>query len=183
MLTLRRTLGLLLLCLALLCGLMTLAASGSSVEYSVAKSREIDRRFRLAAASITAFERDHGRLPSPAEFHAVFPQGDDQVFFIRLAEPGSDQCDEASGTYSRLRGRDYVLSVWRGEWTECYAPSKGMSTLSLNPADYTMLGSVARDQSSFAAAGIACLLLAMLLWRRWGRSANNTPRDRGGGVT
>lgn len=168
MLTFRRTVSLLLICVGLVCSLGALVTSGVGLEDSIAKSRVMDGEFRRAAAAIGGFERAHGRLPSPAEFDADLAFNAHGPYQIRLASPGFRDCDGVIPAISQLQPPNYVLTAWRGEWTDCYAPTMGLSTLGLTPDDYAMLGSAALDHWVFGGGTFTCFLLAILLWRRWG---------------
>lgn len=68
--------------------------------------------------------------------------------------------------------RRAVSIVWRGEWWECYAPTRHMSTLLLNPAAYTMSGAVWLYTVAFSSFAAVCLLVALKMNVRRKRSGD-----------
>lgn len=119
-----------------------------------------------SSATYNAFYREHHRLPDDRELTALGLTRFMQYTEISIAEPGFAECERDDGRFSRLRAPDYVLVTWRGEWNDCFAPTKGFSTVLLNARDFTTFGSVGRDQLIFGVAAALCLLAACLCWRR-----------------
>lgn len=107
---------------------------------SAEKSRLLDRKFEVVAERVEAFREQHGRLPTGAEWAPVLQQNKNEALQIELASAGFDWCDSNAETFRRLTTESYVLWVWRGEWAECAAPAEGLSTLTLDAADYTITG-------------------------------------------
>lgn len=158
----RRAAAALLVLVAAVACLMAVV-TGGSIDHTIQNSALISGRFKSAANAIDSFHKSHGRLPSGTELDAVLPPDNLGTYLILVAPSGFDQCDRDTKTYRDLRGSDYVLIAWRGEWWECYAPTKSMSTLLLQPADYTMFGAVWRDRLAFLSFAALCLLAALKL--------------------
>lgn len=150
--------------LMVLVGLFLLFAAavyGHLVYETVSNSERLDRQFREAVAVIGSFEQSHGRRPTDEELEPLLePQGN-----AMFADVGFDQCEGNSSAFANLREQDYVLAIWRGEWWECYAPTRGMSTLVMDPSRYAFSGYVVLDQLVIALVGVALLIIASYwLW-------------------
>jgi len=151
------------------------AGNSGGIEHTVENSRKLNQQFRSAAQSIKEFETRSGRLPTEAEFHAMLPTRRNSQYDLFLSPQGFAECDGAGKRYSQLPVRDYVLAAWRGEWFECSAPTKGWSTLLLNPRDYAMTRSVILDSAVFAFIATGCFGLAIWLWRYRGNPDSLCP--------
>lgn len=143
--------------------------NGAGIDHTIENSLRLDGQFRIVADAVEGFRRNHGRLPNAKELGAVLPSARSESYQISVASPGFDQCDSDAAEYSHLADSDYVLIAWRGEWWECYAPTRHMSTLRIDPAAYTMLGTAWLDTVMFLAFAAFCLLVAFKL--RLGRKA------------
>jgi hypothetical protein len=133
---------------------------GPAMEGTIARSVVFDRQFRETAAAIDIFQQSHHRLPSNDELKnlSAIPNLD-----LEVMPSGFSSCGETPEDYSRLPSRDYILAFWRGEWYECYVPSRGMSTLQLSAS--TVSGNEILDQLAFALLAIFCFLASIWLWR------------------
>jgi hypothetical protein len=154
--------------LAILGLVLTLFAytSGDIAEHSIQNSLLIEREFQRAAAAVEAFEAAEGRDPDTHEFKAIQPDRGDTLYVVELFTAGFDLCD---GNVFDSKDGDtpaYLLTVWRGEWMECYSPKTGQTTLTTNPADYFVTGGLWLDRAVFSALAIASLMLAVKLWKR-----------------
>lgn len=140
------------------------APSGSLVDYTISNGLEIERQFYEAEGAVDAFFAQHGRLPGQTEFEMLAPDGKYRVELVPcgLADVGFD----CSGEFTNVRDGDYVLSTWRGEWTEYYRPSLKLSTVATSRSDFTLLGSVWLDKLFFSLFGAACAALAIWFWTR-----------------
>lgn len=151
--------------LMVLVGLFLLIAAvgyGGSIDDTIVHSREIEQDFREAAAAVEAFMQSHGRRPTEEELESILSPRDN---YTMLASVGFDQCDREPSAYSSLREPDYVLAVPRHEWWECYAPTRGMSTLLMDRNRYGFSGNLVLDQIVFALVGLAFLFASYWLWR------------------
>lgn len=150
-----------LLAVAGLIVLLAAAIYGHLVYETVSNSERLDRQFREAVVAIGSFEQSHGRRPTDEELEPLLePQGN-----AMFADVGFDQCEGNSSAFANLREPDYVLAIWRGEWWECYAPTRGMSTLVMDPSRYAFSGYVVLDQLVIALVGVALLIIASYwLW-------------------
>src|SRR5205085_2211970 len=109
-----------------------------------------------------------GHLPTPDTVTQLqgWPAPPAEVFLLTGSKAGI--CDKPD-LFSDLPKDSYVLGVprdnWSEDWTDCYEPRTGRTSLSFDPGDYTQFGSVAADE----AAGylLICFLLALSggLWR------------------
>lgn len=161
----RRASAALLVLLALVACLLAVG-NRAGIDHTIENSLRLDGQFRIVADAIGGFRRSHGRLPNAKELGAVLPPASSGSYEVWLAPSGFDQCDRDAAKYSHLADSDYVLIAWRGEWWECYAPTRHMSTLLVEPAAYTMLGAVWLDTIAFLAFAAVCLLVAFKLGMR-----------------
>ena len=82
-----------------------------------AEDRAYYERFKAAASYLD----QHGRLPSDLTV---------------TTEPALD-CDPS---FTKVESDRFVLSFWRGEWSECYAHPSGRTTLPLTVSGYLRNG-------------------------------------------
>ena len=166
---LRRGVALLLALAALLTALFALMAlgSGSTVNETIAHSRAIQDRFLAAHQSVENFRQQNQRFPDQEEL-AALEAG--RFASIRILKPGdfgmATFYEDAGDRLGAPAQGSYVLSFWRGEWTEYYAAWSGRSTLVFDPAAYYATGS--RFLDFLAGVFIACLL-GIATWRLWPR--------------
>ena len=123
-----------------------------------AENREILALFQSADTYARDFRAQRGRLPDSLEIRA----------WAQRLQPGwpansltidPHGCTEEG--FARRAGGELLLSVWRGEWADCYASPSGTHTLATSVSDY--LKSVAGWTTIvFALVGITC---AWLGWR------------------
>ncbi|WP_183925601.1 hypothetical protein [Sphingomonas sp. BK069] len=133
----------------------------TSFDHTIQHSLRLNHQFRSAANAIEVFRRSHGRLPNAREFGAVSPSAGPEDYEIVLAPAGFQYCDRDTTEFAKMAGPDYVLAAWRGEWWECYAPTRHISTLLLDRAAYSMFGAAWLDTLvflTFAAASMAAAL-------------------------
>ena len=161
----RRTVAILLGLIALWLGLLGLPHD-SSVEHTIKKIQRLDRQFKKSAVVIDDFQQAHGRQPTPAEFEAIAPKARGDLYDISLKPGGFDLCVRDNAAFSRVGQDEYVLTAWRGEWFECYAPAKRRSTLLLNPNAYTLLGRHWLDTAFFLVIASFCFAVSIRLWIR-----------------
>ena len=161
----RRIAAMLLGLIALVFGLL---AEGKeySIDRTIEKSQRLDRQFNKSAVVIDDFRQTHGRQPTPDEFEAIAPKGRGDLYEISLKPGGFDLCIRDNATFSRIGQDEYVLTAWRGEWFECYAPAKRKSTLLLNPNAYTLLGRHWLDTAFFLVIASLCFAVSIRLWIR-----------------
>ena len=135
-------------------------SAGGTIQYSFDRGLEYDRQFREAATEIEAFEQSHGRRPTEDELESILRPRDN---YTMLASAGFDQCWGDPSAYASLRKPDYVLANWRSDWWECYAPTRGLSTLDLDWRHHRFYFLML--QLVVALVGVAFLLAAYWLWR------------------
>jgi hypothetical protein len=157
----RAAAALLLLLALMACSLAI--GNRTSIDHTIENSLRLDGHFGIVADAMEGFRKSHGRLPSAKELGALFPAASSGSYEVMVAPSGFDQCDRDATKYSHLTGSDYVLVEWRGEWWECYAPTRHMSTLLLEPAAYTLFGAVWLDTVAFLAFAAVCALTAFNL--------------------
>ncbi|MGB3796516.1 MAG: hypothetical protein WA957_09475, partial [Alteraurantiacibacter sp.] len=146
----RKASAALLVLLALVACLLAMG-NRAGIDHTIEHSLRLDSQFRIAADAIEGFRKSHGRLPNAEERSAVLPPDSLGHYEVWMAPSGFAQCDRDAAKYGHLAGSDYVLIAWRGEWWECYAPTRHMSTLLVEPAAYTMFGAVWLDTVAFMA--------------------------------
>lgn len=146
-----------------LAGLLVLLGAifaGGIIQYSFDRGLEYDRQFREAVTEIEAFEQSHGRRPTEDELESTLRPRDNDTM---LASIGFDQCSGDPSAYADLREPDYVLANWRKDWWECYAPTRGLSTLDLDWHHHRFTFLI--FQFAVALVGVALLLAAYWSWR------------------
>lgn len=161
----RRSAAALLALLALVACLMAIG-NRAGIDHTIENSSRLERRFGTVADAMEGFRKSHGRLPDAKELGAVLPSASSGSYEVMVAPSGFDQCDRDATKYGQLAGSNYVLIAWRGEWWECYAPTRHMSTLLLEPAAYTMFGTVWLDTVAFLTFAAVCMLAAFKLGMR-----------------
>jgi hypothetical protein len=140
----------------------------NSADDSVRANRTIRRQFQQAALSIDSVRDRTGHLPAPENATRLPGWPDPPAAVFLLASDQASIC-ERPALFSDLPKTSYVLGVprnnWSEDWTDCYEPRTGRTSLSFDPGDYAQFGSVAADE----AAGFLfiCFLLALSagLWR------------------
>ena len=147
----RMLFGIVLFLVAIYCALM-----GSLLLLDLADQSRINRiyydEFKVAAEYV----RRTGRVPErpltqPTDGRSIYPLGLDG------ADCGPD--------FSKLASDRFVLSFWRGEWTECYAFPSGRTTLAMSVGAYMRSGFWQLFVGVWA-MGIAALWGAIRLTRR-----------------
>jgi hypothetical protein len=125
-----------LVVVAAVAGLFALM-SGLGIDHTVDNSKAI----------LAAFERASSQNPNHIS-NATYPV---------LATPIEDaNCDDAKFQTGRSSAGDKILlTVWRGEWEECYSPVSKTSTLIVDSDGYSLLGRFWLDR---IVCGLACLL-------------------------
>jgi len=159
-LVLRHTVAVLLLVGGLLL-LLFAVGFGGAVDDTIVHSRKIEREFQDAAMAVETFTQSHGRRPTEVELESILRPRDN---YTMLASVGFDQCDRDLSAYRGLGEPDYVLATWRGEWWECYAPTRGMSTLIMDRNLYAFSGWVLLDQAVIALVGVALFIASFWFW-------------------
>ncbi|MDX2210684.1 MAG: hypothetical protein SFV20_10050 [Sphingopyxis sp.] len=161
-----RRIAAMFLAIAGLCSGLLGCSSGALVEHTIQNSLIIDRQFKQAAAAVKAFEAAKGRLPSSEEFKFAHTKNPADKYEVALFAGNFDQCDDDVFHPKDDSEGPYLLTVWRGEWMECYSPTTGQSTVTTNRADYFVTGSLWLDHVVFGTLAMASLLLAVKLWQK-----------------
>lgn len=131
------------------------------VPRTVSKGEEIERAFLKAAEFIDRSIQSNGRVPTQPEFQEWRADKGRWVSRMELTK-SSDSNADVQMRFRELPENAYVLSVWRGEWSEHYAQGKGS----------TVDSAIGLYSSSIGIAMGACGLSAVLwsLARRLKRS-------------
>jgi hypothetical protein len=138
-----------------------IAQSEPSVARSIENSNIMHRQFQLAASRIEQFRTRAGRLPTAREFGLLAARKDADRYEVEFMPDGFAQCDDQAEAFASIPSGTYVLTAWRGEWSECYAPASGRSTLLFNASEYAIFGSQVADGLAMSLVG---LLAAIALW-------------------
>ena len=109
--------------------------------------------------TIERFRATNFRLPTPQEFSGAFHQGRYQV--VLEYPPYSE---EVLRRFGPPTGDAYLLTVWRGEWTEYYASWRKLSSITQNRADYYILGSPWAERTLFGLGAVLFLVAARGAW-------------------
>ena len=117
MVIVRHVSALLLVLVAVFCGLMLLMYTDQGlIEHSLANARAIDLNFRRAQAEIVRFENRNGRLPTHDEMPHPGSSAAESVYAVHFFPEGFDECDGDPISFKTIPPGSYVLAVWRGEW-------------------------------------------------------------------
>ena len=138
-----------------------LASRDDMLDHTIANSNLILKQFELA----DAFGAD---------------QTGNGAYQVREAPIDNALCDETGFQNARKAAGDKtLLTIWRGEWMECYSPVSKTSTLTLERNAYSAFGTLALDRIVFGIASVLSFLAAIaLLLRRpkaWFKS-RSTPQ-------
>jgi hypothetical protein len=139
--------------------------SSKLIDDTVQHSHEIDGAFRGAAGFVSAWRRDHGRLPSRSEFEAWASTQQDRAYsptdiqYIVGSFP-----EDIVREFGPPADDAYLFTFWRGEWNEYYASWADRSSLSFDPSEYFIFGSKWLDLLAFGAAGAALAGVAFAMW-------------------
>jgi hypothetical protein len=132
---------------------------------TIAHSREILTAFKAADRKITAYRSLTGRLPSPNQIVADL----DSVYHITIIDPATisseNCCPDAIRSLGVSPRGSYLLEVWRGEWSEYYAPWSGRSTLTFDPDDYAVTGNLIGDIVLSIVLFLALSFGTLRVWR------------------
>jgi hypothetical protein len=118
-------------------GFATIEAARSMVPKTISFSRDIAKEFIDTNKYVEAYRNKTGHLPN-LEGHPVF-------IVDMKAEQGLPSLQEAISLLGSPPAGSYMLEMWRGEWSEYYAPWSGRSTLSFDPSDYSYSGNLWLD--------------------------------------
>jgi hypothetical protein len=160
-----RQFGAILLGLAGLYACLGLLVSLISLDHTIANAQRLNRQFRQVAAVIETFQHSKSRFPTSIELKQLLPLQLADAYEIALYPGGFDQCESDPKTFQGLGNNEYVLVAWRGEWWECYVPSRGKTTLALAPEEFTVTGRLMVDRISFVIFAIFSFCSAFFLWR------------------
>lgn len=128
-----------------------------SLVQQAAQDRAYLAGFERAAAYASAYQRQHRQLPDDLalrQWASRQPGAFDSS--LSIAATG---CEEEGFAADKRDG--FVLSFWRGEWSECYAAPSGRTTMGMSLAGYLYGGLGAQVLVSF----LLGLLLAWAAWR------------------
>ena len=115
---------------ALLAALLTaliaaaLVFSIGVVPHTVANGSEIEAAFLRAEEFVGQSIKATGRVPTKSDFHEWRSGKGKWVPSIELAKYSTSNF-ELRSRFGELPPDTYVLSVWRGEWSEYYVQGKG----------------------------------------------------------
>jgi hypothetical protein len=130
-----------------LAGLISLISDGG-VDHTIENSKAILSQFQRGAV----------------QGNELTENGAYQVFVTPIADA---QCDDTKFQNARkLAGDRVLLTVWRGEWMECYSPVSKTSTLISDRDGYSFLGSLLADKIVFGILSVMSIFAALHLFAR-----------------
>lgn len=88
-----------------------------------AKDRVYAQEFQQAAQIADGYFRETGQLPDDATFGRLVGRAEGES--LSLAASAGDACE----SFTKGENDRFVLSLWRGEWTECFSYPSGRTTL------------------------------------------------------
>jgi len=155
-------------------GITLLIGEERTVNHTIERSRTIETGFRDAADYIQNFQTTQDRLPSKSEFSewsSRFPEHVDSPRHFDLESRVDHFPEEVIKKFGPAKGGSYLLSYWRGEWTEYYASWANRSTISFDARRYYFLGSNFADVMSMVVLTGIFAILAIKTWPKPQRSA------------
>ena len=139
---------------------------------TIAHSRQILASFKAADLEITKYRARTGKLPS---FDALKPYRAGS-YDVTVVDPSLNSyvecCKEAVQALGMPPRSSYLLEVWRGQWSEYYAPWSGRSTLAFDKNEYAATGSLLLDAVLAASATLALAYGTLWFWRARERTAD-----------
>lgn len=99
----------------------------------VEENREIVSTFEAAAAYAHAHQAARGRLPTGDELRR-WGEGQELGWSASSLSIGGEGCGQEG--FVAAPGDRFVLSVWRGEWFECFASPSGRHSLPMSVGAY-----------------------------------------------
>ena len=121
------------------------------------------RQFEQAAKIVDSYSRENGTLPDDPTFGRLVGRPDGMGFFLTPSSEGS--CEG----FTTGQADRFVLSLWRGDWFECFAYPSGRTTLSLSWWDQL--------RGFGPQLAVLCLLATLALWtmaRLWKASSRQS---------
>ncbi|WP_156398321.1 hypothetical protein [Caulobacter sp. Root1455] len=114
------------------------------------KDQAYFRQFEQAAKIVDSYSRENGKLPDDPTFGRLVGRPDGMGFFLTPSSDGS--CEG----FTKGETDRFVLSLWRGEWSECFAYPSERTTLALSRWDQL--------RGFGPQLVVLCLLAAVALW-------------------
>lgn len=130
-----------------------------------AKDRTYSAQFQHAAKVADGYYLKTGRLPDDATFGRLVGRGEGDS--LSLSASAGDACDH----FNKGNNDRFVLSLWRGEWTECFSYPSGRTTLMPSWRDQ-ILG-FGPQLAFFALVAAGALFGLARTWRNGARSTAN----------
>ena len=132
---------------------------------TIAHSNDIQNAFIAANRSISAYRARTGRFPD----HDQISTASGNNYQVNVIDPAINSFDQCCRDATRQLGTpprgSYLLEVWRGEWSEYYAPWSGRSTLTFDRNDYAVTGSLVGDVVLSVALLIGLAFGTVRVWR------------------
>lgn len=118
-----------------------------------ARDRSYYQEFEQVAAYAGRYVQQNGQLPDDALLRHLDLHAADPMISSLTTSPMA--CDP---NFKKAANDRFVLSFWRGEWSECYAYPSGRTTLPMSIDSYLL--------SSLGIELIGCWLIALIA--AWG---------------
>ena len=130
-----------------------------------AKDTAYSQQFQQAAKIADGYFRETGQLPDDATFGRLIGRAEGES--LSLAASAGDACEN----FSKGENDHFVLSLWRGEWTECFSYPSGRTTLL--PSWREQFLGFGPQFALFGLVAAGALWGLMRLWRNGSRSLAN----------
>ena len=144
-------------------GLVAWALS-ESYHRTVENNRNIDANFKRIGRAMAAFRAQNRRWPESHEMGVALEAGAEKIRY-EVNLNSDSECQWALVQRPEPAADDPILSIWRGEWFECYDVATRQTTLSLNTDDLAMSGSVNGDILLFGLLAASCIAAAVWVGR------------------
>ena len=151
-------------CCALI-GLFYSLAADRGIAGTIEKSRQIDQAFQKAAAYIDGVNQKEGHLPGQDAFKKWQEANGQGTPFLAQLRLVTDHFPKAVVEEFGSPGKNaYLLSLWRGEWSEYYISWKQKTTLVMDPKAYHILGSGIKDGLFIMGISALLFILGIKTW-------------------
>lgn len=156
--------------LSTIIGMLFLAAGILNVQYpsedlvqdTIQRSRKIEQAFERVVEFIEDFRMRNESLPTQEEYMAWAEVQEELHYHPRFIEyHTSNFPKEAIEEFGPPKQDDYLLDLWRGDWSEYYSSWAMRSSVTFDESDYYFTGSYLLDTFSFF---VAAFVLVIIPW-------------------
>jgi len=131
----------------------------------MAKDRVYSEQFHQVAKVADGYFLKTGQLPDDATFGRLIGRGEGDSLSL------SASVGEACEHFTKGKNDRFVLSLWRGQWSECFSYPSGRTTLM--PSWWEQILGFGSQLAFLALVAAGALYGLVRIWRRGPRSVTN----------